>query len=241
MDDHDQYHLTRPATSDRPLAGLTILLVEDSRFACEAFRLMCQHSGARLRRADSLSHARQHLRTYRPAVVIIDLGLPDGAGESLIAELARAQPRVDVILATSGDPDGALRGAVAGADGFIAKPIARLSQFQTELLRHLPRDRQPKGPRLIDDARIQPDQLAYRDDLSRCLEVLDAPAQAPDLDYVVQFLTSVALAAGDHALIAAVNDLSTRQRSGTGTGDAVTLLRGLLRQRLEVQAQIGLQ
>ena len=33
---------------DRPLQGVTLLAVEDSRFACEALRLMARRAGARL-------------------------------------------------------------------------------------------------------------------------------------------------------------------------------------------------
>ena len=90
---------------DLPLRGVTVLAVEDSRFASDALRLMCRRLGARLRRAESLQAAASHLRLYRPDVVIVDLGLPDGRGEALIAEVVARKPRV-VVLGMSGDAAG---------------------------------------------------------------------------------------------------------------------------------------
>ena len=103
MDNIDDFMTTRAPTAQRPLLGLTVLVVEDSRFACEAVRMLCLRSGARIRRADTLASARKHLSIYRPTVVIVDLGLPDGSGLALIETLSQAQPRIDVILGTSGD------------------------------------------------------------------------------------------------------------------------------------------
>ena len=80
MDDRDFLPATPLPSASRPLLGLTILVVEDSIFACEALRLMCLRSGARLRRADCLRSARRHLQVYRPSAVIVDMGLPDGSG-----------------------------------------------------------------------------------------------------------------------------------------------------------------
>ena len=95
MDDLDDFMTLRPPTARRPLLGLTVLVVEDSRFACEAVRLLCLRSGARIRRADSLEHAQKHLGVYRPAVLIVDVGLPDGSGLELIKSCAAAHPRID--------------------------------------------------------------------------------------------------------------------------------------------------
>ena len=137
----------RRPTADRPLLGQTVLVVEDSRFACEAMRLLCLRSGARIRRANSLRAAARHLAVYRPSVVVVDIGLPDGSGTSLLRDLARAQPRVAVLLAISGDDAHREAALAAGADDFLAKPFTSLAAFQSAVLAHLPPEARPQGPR----------------------------------------------------------------------------------------------
>ena len=129
MDTVEGFMMTRPPTARRPSLGLTVLVVEDSRFACEAVQLLCLRSVARIRRADSLAHASKHLGVYRPSVLIVDVGLPDGSGLDLIESCAAAATRIDIILGTSGDADVETAVVAAGADGFITKPIASLSAF----------------------------------------------------------------------------------------------------------------
>jgi CheY-like chemotaxis protein len=187
-------------TSAPPLRGITVLAVEDSRFACEALRLMCRHLGARLRRADSLRAARSHLRLYRPDVVIIDLGLPDGRGEDLIRELCR-KPHAPVVLGLSGDPDGRVLALAAGAQGFVAKPLESISALSTLLLHHLP-DRAsatpaPAGP-------LRPDRLALRDDLARAAAMIDQGLQPDEHFYLTGFLAGVAAHAHDNDLAEAL-------------------------------------
>ena len=42
MDTKDPFAPNLPApTANRPLLGLTVLVIEDSHFACEAMRLLC--------------------------------------------------------------------------------------------------------------------------------------------------------------------------------------------------------
>lgn len=192
----------------RPLLGLTVLVVEDSRYASEALRLMCLRSGARMRRADCLGSAGRHLRVYRPSVAIVDAGLPDGSGLDLITELDTAEPRVGVILACSGDPaarDGALE---AGANGFLAKPIESLGIFQQEILRHLPPEQSPAGPYALNEEVIVPDPLAYRDDLAHAQTLLADGPEAGTQRYLAQFLEGVARTAGDDVLAEATAGLN---------------------------------
>lgn len=131
-DTMDSYLLKRHPTAARPLLGLTVLLVEDSRFASEAVRLMCLRSGARIRRADCIASAHRHLRTYRPSVVIVDLGLPDGSGTELIAELVAPREVPQLVLATSGAADGRDRALAAGRAVSSKNPSRRSAPFNNK-------------------------------------------------------------------------------------------------------------
>ncbi|NJM81243.1 MAG: response regulator, partial [Tabrizicola sp.] len=101
---------------------MTILAVEDSRFASDALRLICQRAGARLRRAENIERAEIYLTTATPDVALIDLGLPDGRGEDLIRDLAPPSGLRPVVLGMSGDPAGRGRALAAGAVGFLENP-----------------------------------------------------------------------------------------------------------------------
>lgn len=233
MDNLDDFMMTRPPTANRPLLGLTVLVVEDSRFASEAMRLLCLRSGARIRRADSLYHARRHLRVYRPSVVIVDLGLPDGSGTQLIADLAQASPRVDVLLGTSGDPDGHADAIKAGADGFLGKPISNLGQFQAAILDHLPQERRPKGLRVLSGETVQPDALALRDDLTAAASAIDEAGQAPrKLGYLTQFLGGIARSTDDDPLEQAVAQLDELNRNGQATASQLAQVSALVQARI---------
>ncbi len=187
---------SRPAL---PLQGLTLLAVEDSRFASEALRLLCQRSGARLRRAETLEAAARHLAVYRPDVVIVDLGLADGDGTDLIRGLCRDGCRGPVVLGTSGDPAGRGAAIAAGAAGFLDKPLDNLANFQAAILRHLPG--QSALPSLIPDAPpLRPDTLALHDDLAHAALLLRAATDTPARRYVAGFLGSVAQSARDEGL-----------------------------------------
>lgn len=232
MDGLDSLGAMRQATALRPLLGLTVLVVEDSRFACEAMRLLCLRSGARIRRADSVASARKHLSVYRPAVVIIDVGLPDGSGVPLIEELAQGAPRIEVILGISGDLDTEAAVVAAGADGFIAKPIASLAEFQTTILQHLPADRHPPGPRAVHDELIEPDPIAYHDDLTHVAHVLQTPKDDEAIEYVTQFLDGVARSAKDTDLHDAVARLRKMRSSGASIKPEILQLAEMVQNRL---------
>lgn len=234
----DAFLAAQQPTARRPLLGLTVLLVEDSRYTCEAVRLLCTRSGARIRRADSLSSARKHLAVYHPAVVIVDVGLPDGSGIGLIEGLAYGSPRIDIIIGISGDPEMESAVMEAGADGFIAKPFASVAAFQTAILRHLPADRRPNGPVPVSKEEVSPDLIAFQDDLVHASELLHSPDPEQVVDYICQFLSSLARSAEDTELSAAVDLLATDQREDRPLQARLAEVTALVEERLASAAPI---
>jgi DNA-binding response OmpR family regulator len=184
-----------------PLHGLTVLVVDDSRFTCDALRLILHRAGAKLRRAESLEIARLHLAFHRPDLAIVDLGLPDGRGQDLIAELsADGFP----VLGLSGDPNGREIALDAGAAEFIEKPIGSVAAL-VRLIRQLATGAGPLE-RGEDTTPPPADMMALRDDLVRAAALI---TRSTDTDYAQSFLRSLARAAGDPALEAASQDIRT--------------------------------
>ena len=206
----NRLHSLKP-TSRRPLHGLMVLLVEDSLTAGEAVRLMCITSGARLRRADCMTSAPRHLRIYRPDVAIVDMGLPDGDGAELIAELAQANPRTQTIIGLSADPSRATAAMEAGADSFIEKPLNSVAGFQSAILMNLPHHRRPMDIRLLPDLAFEADQRALQEDLIHALEMLNNTKDGANSGYLAAFVTGVARTASDPTLEQAAEQYSTTQ------------------------------
>ena len=213
------------------LFAVTILLVEDSRSASEAIRLFAAESGARVRRADSLHAASRHLAIYRPNVVMVDLGLPDGDGMALIRHLASASTPIGAIVALSGQERATWQAEAiaAGAAACLEKPIASLRTFQECVLGVLPdaeTRRRPDERALALEGRASV-QAALGEDLRRARGLLAEAMPTGDADtiaYCAQFLGSVGEMLGDR-------DLTSAARVATEPGGAL-LLAGLLDRRL---------
>lgn len=192
-----------PRKQENHAAAATILLVEDSRLAAEAIRVIAQRSGLRLRRVETLAAARAHLCVYRPDAVLIDLGLPDGSGLELISELACSARRPAHLAALSGDPQAREAALSAGADAFVVKPFD-CSTIAGCMIGLPPHATPPDTP--------VKDSLAFLDDLRRARRLLGAapdgkdPARSeagftPVVQAACRFVIGVARCGHDDALL----------------------------------------
>jgi len=103
---------------------LRVLIVDDDAALREAFgaALAATPDMQAVGMAADLSEGARLLRTTRPDVLIVDLGLPDGNGITLIHEAARSLPDCDVMVVTVfGDERHVLTSIEAGATGYLLK------------------------------------------------------------------------------------------------------------------------
>lgn len=79
-------------SDERPLRGITILIVEDDDDSREVLSLFLEQCGARVRSAESAAAAMKILRAAAsdlPNVIISDLAMPDEDGYSLISRIRK--------------------------------------------------------------------------------------------------------------------------------------------------------
>jgi len=198
----------------------TMLLVEDSRLAAEAVRLVCRRLGIRLRRAESLAGAALHLRVYRPDIALIDLGLPDGSGVELIRALGRSGTRPQRLLAISGDPGQEGAAIAAGADAFLLKPLS-IAHHLLALTGEPGEGFDALDTDVWRERNAGADPLALRDDLMLARDLLNGPADPERLRYAGQFLASIGLSLQDKPL----SEAATLARETGNSRPLVDLLR----------------
>ncbi|MBI4869741.1 MAG: response regulator [Candidatus Wallbacteria bacterium] len=109
---------------------MRILLVEDNRLNRVLARDILQRRGHEVVEAQDLDSARSALGADAVDLVLLDIRVPGGGGEALLAEI-RALPAhaaLPVVAVTAqamaGDRERLL---AAGFDGYIAKPISTRS------------------------------------------------------------------------------------------------------------------
>jgi two-component system, chemotaxis family, CheB/CheR fusion protein len=110
-----------------PGAGLKILVVDDSRDAADTCAILLELSGHHVQTAYTGQRALELAESFRPHVLLLDIGLPDFDGYQL-AKKIRATPwgRGTVLIAVTGWGQEAdrRRAFEAGFDQHLTKPIA---------------------------------------------------------------------------------------------------------------------
>jgi two-component system response regulator MprA len=100
-----------------------VLVVDDEPGIVDFIRVGLREEGYAVATAATAGDGLRALRKQAPALVILDVGLPDEDGFSLLGRL-RAENDVPVVMLTArGEVYDRVRGLELGADDYIAKPF----------------------------------------------------------------------------------------------------------------------
>lgn len=108
--------------------SLGVLLVEDDRELRATLRDALQVEGYRVVASASLADAQAVIATAVADrgldIVLLDLGLPDGDGESLLADLRREHSTPVIVISARPGEDHKVRLLDEGADDYLVKPFS---------------------------------------------------------------------------------------------------------------------
>ena len=102
----------------------TVLVVEDERKLRELVRSYLERAGFTVLTTGSGAEALTLAGSASPDLVILDLGLPDVAGETVARELRASGPTPILMLTARSTEEDRIRGLELGADDYVTKPFS---------------------------------------------------------------------------------------------------------------------
>jgi two-component system response regulator QseB len=103
---------------------MKILLIEDDLDLGNGVRIALANQGMEAIWVRTLDDARRQLETTGCDLVLLDLGLPDGDGISLLSHIRRVRQGLPVLILSARDAlSDRLRGLDGGADDYLVKPF----------------------------------------------------------------------------------------------------------------------
>ena len=117
-------------------------MVDDERNIAELVAMALRVSGFEVQTAGSAREARAAVRDFRPALIVLDVGLPDEDGFALVQRLQADGTRAPVIFLTARDAtEEKIHGLTVGGDDYVTKPFSLeelVARIRVVLRRHQP-------------------------------------------------------------------------------------------------------
>ena len=134
----------------RDATDVSVLVIDDDDGVRKSCVDMLEARGYRALPASTVGEGLRLFAERRPAAVLLDLKLPDGAGIDVLRELQRRDPATPVVVVSGyGSVTEAVEAMRVGAADFLEKPVARERLFAVL-------DRVLAPPHLGGDADLEP-------------------------------------------------------------------------------------
>jgi two-component system KDP operon response regulator KdpE len=105
-------------------AMFLVLVVEDDRDISAVLRTLLEAEGYRVAVAACAERALLEARAHRPDLMLLDLGLPDRDGQSVIREVRGFSPLPIIVLSARTMEAERIAALDAGADDYVTKPFS---------------------------------------------------------------------------------------------------------------------
>jgi len=143
------------------MAGETILVVDDEANIIELAALYLEQEGFRVRSATDGGQALDMIAREHPALMVLDLMLPEVDGWEVCRRLrsGKVAPDLPIIMLTARDDDvDKIVGLELGADDYVTKPFnpRELVARVKAILRRTRRAAQPQAPVHAGDVTVDP-------------------------------------------------------------------------------------
>jgi DNA-binding response OmpR family regulator len=117
------------------MAAARILVIEDDDDVARLEQVVLERSGYDVRRAATGAEGLEQAESFRPEVVILDVGLPDISGLDVCTSLSNSNNAFILMVSGHSREQDVLLGLGLGADDYITKPfsgnelVARVASF----------------------------------------------------------------------------------------------------------------
>lgn len=102
---------------------VTLLVVEDEPQMRKFLRAALVSHGYKVLEAGSINEAVMLTTSHRPDMLLLDLGLPDGDGLSLVKQIREWSKVPIIVISARGREDDKVAALDAGADDYLTKPF----------------------------------------------------------------------------------------------------------------------
>jgi two-component system, OmpR family, KDP operon response regulator KdpE len=169
-----------------------VLIIEDEPAIRGVLRVLLEAQGYRCIEADGAMRAEIEARSHKPDLLLVDLGLPDGDGLSVIRRVRAWSPVPIVVLSARTMEEQKVAALDAGADDYVTKPFSApelLARLRAALRRNA-RGAQQTSQLQLGNVRID---LARRESTGSDGEIHLTPLEYRVLECLTRHLGSIVM------------------------------------------------